>query len=222
MSVVWLILKIMGLTLAGALALALIALLIPAVLEISYRHKELNITLRYLFLRFRLIKNETVELKDDAPEIEIKTENTEEKHKKKKVKLDIGLILELLKPGGRAVWYITRRLRIYHICIRAVARGEDCAAVGMNAGRYWAVIGLLSGAINGVWPRAQYTELTVLPDFANQSALEEKYSCKIAALPIIIIIAGLGFVLKYSNITNEREKKKMTRQAQAAVGVETT
>lgn len=217
MSVVWLILKILGLTLAGVLALFFIALFIPAVLEISYRSKKLNITLKYLFLRFRLWGADTAKTGDDAPEADKEADGTE---KKKKVKLDAGLIMKLLEPGGRAVWYIVRRLRIYDIRVRAVARGEDCAAVGVNAGRTWAAIGAIAGAVNGIWPRARVEELTVIPDFAGEHVLEEKYSCKIAALPIIIGIAGIRFIIKYVKISNEREKEKVEKETQEKAGAE--
>lgn len=212
MNVVWLILKIIGLTLAGALALILIALLIPAVLEISYRHKKLNITLKYIFFRFRLLKADVAK-PDDEEALEEKAETGEEKEKKKKVKLDIGIMLKLLKPGGRAVWYVTKRLRVYDICVRAVAKGADCAEVGIHSGRIWAATGALCGAVNSVWPKARYKEWTVIPDFVGGMDDQEKYGCKIAALPIIIVIAGLGFVVKYIKISNEHEKENMAQKA---------
>lgn len=200
MSIFWLILKILAWVLLGILALVVVALFIPATVEIRYEHKRNVVRLRYLFFRFVLHDSGAVKKKKEA----VPSEEAEPTAVEKTVaKFDFNLIKQLLRPGTRAARMVIKRLYIHDVQVIAVAEGKDPAEVGINAGRIWAAVGVVMGLIHVIWQRVQYTELTVIPDFSGTQAAAEKYSCKVTAIPVIIGIAGTIFLIRYAKIMKE-------------------
>ena len=198
-----LILKILAWILLGIVALVLVALIIPVTLEIAYKNKKLRIAARYLFLRFKIYgyKEKTAEKKA----VDDKKKNIEEDVKDKdKKRLDFALIKRLLEPGWKSAWALLKRLKIRDVRVVIVAKGRDAAAVGTNAGRAWAALGAGMDIVNSIWKRVDYKEITVLPDFAGELDGDEKYSCKISSIPVIILVIGLDFLVKYNRITGEQ------------------
>lgn len=202
MSIVLLILKMIAWIVLVVAALVLVALFIPVVLDIRYQKKRLLIMAKFLFLSFTIVDSAKKKRPKEKQEEEKTTEKTADKQKKQK--FDIELIKKLLKPGAKAIWSIVKRLKIYDIHIVMVATGNDCADVGIQAGVKWSVIGTVMTILNGVWKNIHYKELTVKPDYFGECGNEEKYSCKIAALPVIIIIAAIVFFIRYLKLTAPR------------------
>ena len=160
-GILLLILKILAWILLGIVALVLLVLIIPVTLEIIYKEKKLRVSARYLFLRFKIYgypKKDTVE----------KTAKQDDEDKEKKG-IDFELVKKLLKPGGRAVWALLKRLKIRDVRVVIVAKGKNAADVGINAGRTWAALGAGLDIVNSIWKRVEYKEITVLPDFAESA-----------------------------------------------------
>lgn len=160
-------------------------------------------------------KTESIPAKENKKKA--KSKKTD-KHVGKRPKFDFGLIKKLLTPGTKAVWSIVKRLKVHDIAVVAIAKGNDPAEVGIAAGRTWAAIGEAMGLINSVWERVEYSEISVIPDFAGDREDDEKYGCKITAIPVIIIVTALDFLFKYLNVSKKRGSGKQQHYKEKASG----
>ena len=196
------ILKVIAWILLSLVSLVIIALIIPATLELKYAGGRFSVAARYLIFKFTIFdthKKKKTEAKKESEKEEDES-GKDKSEPKGDSKFDLELIKKLLKPGAKTAWRIVRSLRLRDVHIVIVAKGKDSADVGINTGRAWAAIGVGIELLDSVWKRVVYKEISVIPDFMGDNKISEKYSCKITALPIILVICGLDFLFKYSRI----------------------
>lgn len=205
MSVVWLILKIIGIVLLCLLGLLLILLLIPVTLGIRYEEQKWLIRARYGPLTFKLFESgKEKEKKKEQPEEEAQPDEPTEKEKSG---IDLRLIYRLIKPGFRVLRSVVKSLKIRDLHLVLVASGEEPDEIGIKAGRMWAALGNIMALAGNIWPDIEYKELTVIPDFTGEHENDEKFSCNVRACPIIMVTIGIVFFVRFLKIKRQEDKR---------------
>ena len=212
MSVVVLILSLLGWTMLALLALLLIALCIPVALELRLDDSGFAIAIRWFVLRYSVLPGDDKPHRPDPapPTAPPLTSGVSDSHPNKgwkrsseqradravkreharteeKRPVDWGFVAELIHPALRSVGMILRGLRLRHVTIVTVVRGEDVARIGIRTGETWAAVGLITSYLNARCRRVQYDEVRVIPDFTASCTDNEILACEIVALPVVVV-----------------------------------
>jgi len=206
LSIVILVLKILGWTVLGVLALVIIALFIPVHVDAQYRSGTVQAKLRWLFLSFRLFDSSVKKAAKEVKEADEKLDAVgqgkppEEAQSKAvakpKFRADLTLIQELLDPSSRFLRTVLRNVAFLDVCAVTVARGKDAAEVGVQTGRLWAFYGMAMGFLGSRFRTVRYREVAVIPDFTGSELDSERYSCTIRLMPYIMGVAAAALLLR--------------------------
>ena len=212
MSVLLLVLKILGWTVAALLALIVLALFIPVSLLPEYAAGRFTLHMQVLCFKFGLYDSEKQARgeKADKKRSQQQTEEKKEDGQKKKSKLDAALIRALLKPAAGAVGWFLRSIRIDHVRVRLVVRGADAAQVGIRTGKVWQGLTAAILLVRQIW-RPRFDELSVLPDFLDEYRDRTLLGARITALPICLLAAAVLFLVRFM-----KYRKKYTKAQSAA------
>lgn len=203
----------------GAVVLA--ALLVPVVVILSYKDGEFNVWLRSFFLKINIYPNlaqrkprekrKKKKRKDERKEGE---EGKEEPKKKRTLPQILYLVKRIASSFGAARKMLFKGLWFYDVELVFPVDEGDAADTAIRFGQIQALVGGARAAVENL-VHVRYKRLVVIPDFASQHKDETFFSCKVAAMPVIMIVAGvIGFraFLKYRKVNGppplSREQKK--------------
>ena len=196
MNLFFLILRWIVVGFLGLLSLLLLLLVIPVTVFIRYENGVFSVQLRLLFLKFKVLPKKNEEQPDD------KEKGSGKQKKKKAGKLQLDFIREIL-PGEKSfIGRVMRHIRIKNVTLFLVINGKDAAEVGTKTGWTWMAIGALRPLLENLF-RISWKSIDVLPDFLDRRRGASYFDCKVTALPVILLIAGIGFLVRFLN--NNRE-----------------
>ncbi len=204
MGVLLLVLKILGIVLASVLGAVLLALLLPVTLRLRYDSGQFSVSVRLLAVWLKLFPKK--EKKAKAP-AKTETLEKEEPKEKKKSKIDLEMIRGMIPPAKSFLRKLSRHIRIRGVKLVIVARGSDMAKTGIAAGRIWAAVCSGTALLNNVF-RISYRKVRVIPEFSNEYEETINFDCKVTSIPVILIIAVLGFLFRYLAVKSGGEQKR--------------
>ena len=184
----------------GLLALLLFLLYIPAHAYVTY-HEEVGLTLRYLFLKFRILPED--EKKESAEQPAKKAKPAEKKPNafvlkvKRSFKAEgfsgfMELIGQFVKLTGTTAVNLVKKLRIRGFDLYVMAGGEDAAAAAILYGKACAVI----------YPAAEML-FRLVPCKKHRVSVDLDYSVKepyvkleadVLISPISVVRYALGYI----------------------------
>ena len=217
------IIKWLFILIAGLIALILILMCFQSKIEISYTNDVLFLSLKYLFLKLKILpgtdknkspnknasksKKRKTEERKTAEKVSEPVEqgNDSEKHEHKdkenssKNLSDIfQLIRSFIDPGTWAIRYLLSKILIDDIVIVFDVTGEDPCKIGMKTGEAWAAIGNMTGFLNRVFPgNVTFSELRVNPCFGETRPEGKRFGCTISTRLIIMIVLAFGFLFRW-------------------------
>ena len=216
MRVLLVILKALGWTVLGLLALLLAALFVPVSVLPRYAEGRTTARLRVLGLTFTLYDSAAPpkpDRKKKKPETAAPEKAAEPAEPTPKKKYDLGALRAMLRPAAGAAGWLLRRIRFSDIQIRLVAGGRDAAEVGINTGRIWEAIAGGVTLMRQIW-RPRFLELNVLPDFLQEHGGEEVLSARVTAVPAAFVAAGILFLYRYLKYRRGQAKARRAADPQ--------
>lgn len=192
--------SIIGWIFAGIGILILLFLLCPVIVGISYRDETFGLTVRLLgFIKLTLYpQDEEKQAKKDARQEKKRRKKQkkqdEEAEKKPKRKRTLRQWLYLIKriahSAGAAKGLILRALRVYDLEFVLAVHEEEASDTAIRFGQLQAAVGGVRAILENLI-KIRYKTLVIIPDFAGQYATSPTFSCKVAACPVIMLIAGI-------------------------------
>lgn len=183
------------------LLLIFIALVIPLRADIGYS-EELVLTVKYLFLKFKLFPSENVDNKEEKSEKETDGQSVEKKTpgklqsaiRAKGFRGFIELVSELLKLSGTTAVKLLKRLHMSRFDLYVMTGGEDAAEAAVLYGRTCAVIypaaELLLNAV-----KCRKTGVTVDLDYSVKEPYVRLES-SVYILPIFAVYYGIKYLFR--------------------------
>ncbi len=183
------------------LLLIFIALVIPLRADIGYS-EELVLTVKYLFLKFKLFPSENVDNKEEKSEKKTDGQSVEKKTpgklqsaiRAKGFRGFIELVSELLKLSGTTAVKLLKRLHMSRFDLYVMTGGEDAAEAAVLYGRTCAVIypaaELLLNAV-----KCRKTGVTVDLDYSVKEPYVRLES-SVYILPIFAVYYGIKYLFR--------------------------
>lgn len=183
------------------LLLIFIALIIPLRADIGYS-EEFTLTVKYLFLKFKLFPSENVDNKDEKSEKETGGQSAEKKTpgklqsaiRAKGFRGFMELVSELLKLSGTTAVKLLKRLHMSHFDLYVMTGGEDAAEAAVLYGRTCAVIypaaELLLNAV-----KCRKNGVTVDLDYSVKEPYVRLES-SVYILPIFAVYYGIKYLFR--------------------------
>lgn len=183
------------------LLLIFIALVIPLRADIGYS-EELVLTVKYLFLKFKLFPSENVDNKEEKSEKETDGQSVEKKTpgklqsaiRAKGFRGFMELVSELLKLSGTTAVKLLKRLHMSRFDLYVMTGGEDAAEAAVLYGRTCAVIypaaELLLNAV-----KCRKTGVTVDLDYSVKEPYVRLES-SVYILPIFAVYYGIKYLFR--------------------------
>lgn len=195
--------SVIGWIFAGIGILVLVFLLCPVIVGISYRDETFGLTVRLLgFIKLTLYpqdeeKQARKDEKNARKRRKKQKKKDEEAQKKPKRKRTLRQWLYLIKriahSAGAAKSLILRALHIYDFEFVLAVHEEEASDTAIRFGQLQAAVGGVRAILENII-KIRYKTLVIIPDFAGQYATSPTFSCKVAACPVIMLIAGIvGF-----------------------------
>ncbi len=201
------VLRVLGGTLLGVLALVLLLLCFPVRGEFRFA-TEPELVLRYLFLRFKVLpappKPKKVEEEPEPKERKAEKKATEGKEKTSPVETVravlraegfsgfMGILGRFLGLSGTLVWEVIRCLRVRTLDLCVTVGGEDAAAAAVLFGQASA---LVYGAVGAFCDLVGYKDPRVTVDLDFQ-APSPTVQCEVhlAAMPLRVVCRAVKYL----------------------------
>ncbi len=203
------------LAIVGGILLLLFLLLLPSVrLHLSYKQGEAQVSLHYLFLRFRLFplkkKPDATEEPDrQAQEAEAKEPKEEEPQKKKSFAHQLEDIRDLVRSSGKALDRLRRHIIFYRLRGRITVAREDAHQTALAYAKTALLLQTLLEVIGGVFVLKQH-KLTLSPDFTRESSAYH-LSLRIRFRPLFVLTAGAGVLFALLRNARRGRKKSVSK-----------
>ena len=172
-------LAVVGWSLLAAFLLLLVLLMFPVSVPIELQQDQVVIKLKVLFLTFQLYpRRENQEAKTQAPS------------EKKKSRLDLSQLAQLVSTACWLMRIVFRLIQIRDIRIVYPVQGEDAAQTAIQYGRINAYLGSTLGVLQN-FLNMHFKQVDILPDFNGNCKYQRYFYCKLQAIPLIMIVAAL-------------------------------
>lgn len=200
--------------------LLLLVLVLPTVVGMDYTGGVFTLWVRVLFVKLTLFPakpkkraDEAAGTKEDKPkkeggrhlfrkkkktvtgpdgeEIEVKTE------KKRSLEDILNLIKRIAAAAGTGMKWALRGICIRNVDLVFPVHGGDAAQVAIQTGRLQALVGGTRAVLDNLF-KISYRRLVLIPDFTGQMAQNLHFSCKIAVVPVIMLVAGVVGLLRFA------------------------
>ena len=204
-----------ALAIVGAVFLLLFLLLLPSVrLHLSYKQGEAQVSLHYLFLRFRLFplkeKPDAKEETDqEAEEADAKEPKEEEPQKKKSFAHQLEDIRDLVRSSGKALNRLRRHIIFYRLQGHIAIAREDAHQTALAYAKTALLLQTLLEVIGEVFVLKKH-KLTLSPDFTRESSVYH-LSLRIRFRPLFVLTAGVGVLLALLRNAHRGKKNSVSK-----------
>lgn len=214
---------VIGWILLGILALVLIVLLAPVVVGLSYRDETFTLTLRLLgFIRLTLLPQDEEKKQKSAAKKEAKAakkrkkqeEKPQKPKRKRTLKQWLYLIKRILYSADAAKDLALGGIRVYDLVFILAIHEEEAGDTAIRYGQLQAALGGVRALLENLI-KIRYKTLVLIPDFAGQYATSPVFSCKIAACPVIMLVAGIAALrafLRYRRVFGREPLSKVQQR----------
>lgn len=214
MSVLLTVLKVLGYTLLGLLALLAAAMFVRVTAHVDYSRSRLLVRVSALGRSYDVF--DSSKPRKPQPKEESKEPSAEPKPEGAlKDKIDRELLRTIIGAGKKSLTRVLRGMRVRHISIVLVAHGYDPYETGVKTGRAWAGLGALLALLRSVWYDLGVDRLDVIPDFMNVRKGEGSAAFEVSARPVTFLCAGgiLGwYLLKYIIIKRLSARRQLSER----------
>lgn len=199
MTILLAVLKVLGWILLGLLALVAVLLLVPLAAELTYDAGGFRARVRILGIPVRVYPlpafvQRLLDRKKRKPAPEAEKPPQPAKPKKK---LTLSDLVELVSTAGGAMRLVLRGLWVYGIRAVVYVHKDDAAATAIACGQTQA--GIHSGiAVLRNFLHLHFRQLQVFADYDGSRADDGTFSCGIAAVPVVLLIAALWALARLS------------------------
>lgn len=198
-----------------------VLLCLPVCADVKY-DGEFTVSIRYLFLRFKVFPSRTAgaekkekgagKAKDNG-----KKEKSDEKNslseKIEKLKKTIESVKELLSAAKGPVKLLLKSITLFRLEMTVAVAGDDAAATGERYGRISALVYPLLEQLRRI-KRPLREKISIYPDFINLN--EHIYAYAIIGItPITVIAAVVKFAFNYIKIIIKNNVGKTMSKAES-------
>lgn len=202
------VLVIIGRVLLGLLALLVLLMLCPVIVEFRFEDGAAMLAVRLLgFIRLRLLparpKSEAARQRAEARKARKKAKKKKDKPaegqksdtppKKRSFSDILTLVQNAANAATRAMRVVLKGFWVYGIALFVPVSAADAAATALRAGQMQAAIGTTRALLENML-HLRWKKLVVYPDFIGRHEERFTFSCKVLVIPVIMLSAGiLGF-----------------------------
>ncbi len=184
--------------LLGLLLLAVLALIVPLGLELEYKEGRLAVRLCLFGIAVPIYPRAETTAKHRAGKKEKKQEKepkepTDTNSKKKKLSLEE--IKAVFEAAGHFMKRVFRALHITKIILIIPVQDEDAAKTALRCAEVQAGVGAAAAFFNN-FLHLRFECVHILPNFTGDIKAGPYFSCKVSALPIIMITAAVYAVIR--------------------------
>lgn len=180
-------------------------LLIPILVDISYKDGEFQARLRYVVMRYNpLPGKEIAESKEKGTKAKRQKKGKEPPEKTRTAKETVQLVWIVLKGSRKGARILRRHLIFSKVRVRIVVGGEDAHSIAESSGKLSVAV-LAALDLIGVLFVLRAPKVEITPDFL---AAESKYdlSLRVSIRPWYILRAGTSVFFKFMS-TLQKDKK---------------
>lgn len=194
------VIKIILWVLLGLLGLLLLLLVIPASASVRFEEEEFYLSVRYLFLKFRIFPPKEKKQKNNDKDAEDKKEDEKQSPKKEKKKKTLPELLhfvnKIVSSASSGLQFLLKFLWIRRVELVVPVHAEDAGDTAVQFGQVQALIGGTRAVLDNIF-NISYKMLQVYPDFSGQYAAGIYFSCKIVASPVIMLATAFVAFKRY-------------------------
>ncbi|MGI5889025.1 MAG: DUF2953 domain-containing protein [Oscillospiraceae bacterium] len=195
--------EIVLIVIAALLAVILLVLIIPIGLSVSYDGGSTEVSVRFLFLKFKIAGGKKKDKKTGKAE---KRKRKKKEEKKAPGKPDLELIKQLLPEIPPLLKKLLKTIRIRHVFVEWPVYKPDPVDNGTAVGAAYAVIGSLMPLINANF-NIRYDKINIIPDFGNERGGRVKASFTVYGSAGAILISAKSLIRRYLALRAGRKKE---------------
>ncbi|MGI6404440.1 MAG: hypothetical protein ACOX0K_09620 [Oscillospiraceae bacterium] len=203
-----------GLAIFGGILLLLLLLLLSSIrLHISYRQGQAQVSLHYLFLRFRLYpskkKAASKKKRDKAPKKEEAAQPEGKPKKKKSLSQRLEEIRHLIGSSSKALGRMRRHIIFYKLRGHITISREDAHQTALAYAKFALFLHTLLELVDSIFVLKKH-RLTLSPDFTRETSVYD-VSFRIRFRPLFAFLTGGEILLALLGKASKNSKKSVSK-----------